>query len=50
MLHKANLPPLHIRHDELAPKLEKHAVDLIFDVPVFVPDVKMVDEKICSCK
>ena len=45
MLHKASLPPLHIRHDELAPKLEKHAVDLIFDVSVFVPDVKMVERE-----
>ena len=45
MLHKANLPPLRVRHDELAPELEKLAVDLLFDVSVFVPDVKMVERE-----
>ena len=45
MLHEADLPPLRVRHDELAPKLEKLAVDLIFDVSVFVPDVKMVERE-----
>ena len=45
MLHKANLPPLHIRHDELAPELKELTVHLIFDVSVFVPDVKMVERE-----
>ena len=45
MLHKADLPPLRVRHDELAPELKELTVHLIFDVSVFVPDVKMVERE-----
>ena len=45
MLHEADLPPLRVRHDELAPELKELTVHLIFDVSVFVPDVKMVERE-----
>ena len=45
VLHKADLAPLHVDHDELAPELEQLALDLIFDVSVFVPDIKMVERE-----